>query len=472
MKKLGLICLTLCLVTALMLSALPVSAEETGSNNTVLSGAHSLDGQVPLLGSDSLVTNVQSAIVYETKSQTLMYAFNADEQVSPASLVKILTALLVAERANLSDAVVIKEATLNTVADDAVSVDLLPDEVMTVEDLLYCMMVGSGNDAAAVLAEHISGSQSKFVEEMNQYAADLGCTQTNFTNSHGLHDDMQYTTARDMARILAKAMENEVFSKVFGTVYYKVPATNLSEERSLATGNFLMNDESVQIYHDSRVTGGRTAVTSTGYHSIATSAEDNGMELVCIVTGSQSVYREDGYTVQIFGGYKETSMLLDAGFVGFEAKQVVYAGQSVAQYAVEGGTSDVVVGAIDPVYTVLPSDVGVNNLDYRLVKNSDTVKAPVEKGQVLSALEVWYGNICVAHIDLCAMNAVPVLSAQTDMIDNDSQRFPWKTVFAVVICVFVGIAVILIVIRSVNSMRRAAARKHSRKRRRSRRRSR
>lgn len=472
MKKLGLFCLTLCLITTLMLQVMPVFAEETGSNNTVISGAHSLDGQVPLLGSDRLVENLQSAIVYETKSQTLMYAFRADEQVSPASFVKILTALMVAERANLSDTVVIKEATLNTVADDAVSVDLLPDEVMTVEDLLYCMMVGSGNDAAAVLAEHISGSQSKFVEEMNQYAAELGCTQTNFTNAHGLHDDMQYTTARDMARILAKAMENEVFSKVFGTVYYKVPATNLSEERSLATGNYLMNNEKVQIYHDSRVTGGRTAVTSTGYHSIATSAENNGMQLICIVTGSQSVYKEDGYTVQIFGGYKETSTLLDSGFEGFTAKQVVYAGQSVAQYAVENGASDVVVGAIDSVYTVLPSDVGVDNLDYRVVKESDTVTAPVEKGQVLSALEVWYGSICVAHIDLCAMNNVPVFSNQMDTVDDDSQRFPWKTVFTVVICVFVGITVILIVIRSVNSVRRAAARNNSRKRRRSRRRSR
>ena len=98
MKKLGLFCLTLCLITALMLQVIPVFAEESGSNNTVLSGAHSLDGQVPFLGSDRLVTNVQSAIVYETKSQTLMYAFNADEQVSPASFVKILTALLVAER--------------------------------------------------------------------------------------------------------------------------------------------------------------------------------------------------------------------------------------------------------------------------------------------------------------------------------------------------------------------------------------
>ncbi len=471
MRKLGLICLTLCLLTAFALNIMPVFAEEA-VNNTVTNGAHSLDGAVPLLGSDRLVSNVQSAIVYETKSQTLMYAFNADEQVSPASLVKILTALIVAEQADLSDAVTITEAVLNSVAFDAVSADLVAGEVMTVEDLLYCMMVGSANDAAAVLAEHISGSQSAFVEEMNQYAKNLGCTQTNFTNVHGLHDDLQYTTARDMGRILAKAMENEVFCAAFGAVNYNVPATNLSEERALATGNYLMNNEDVKIYHDSRVTGGRTAVTSTGFRSIATSAEDNGMQLICIVMGSQSVYQDDGYTVQIFGGYNETSMLLNSGFEGFEAKQIVYTGQAIEQYSVENGTSDVVAGAMESVFTVLPYEVGIDDLDYRLVNKSDTFTAPLEKGQILSVLEVWYGSACVGHIELCAMNAVPLIQTVTDDLNPNISRFPWKTVLTVVICTLLGVGVILIVLRVISSLNNAAVRNRSRQHRRNRRRSR
>lgn len=471
MRKLGLICLTFCLLVVFTLNVIPVSCAEA-VNNTVTNGAHSLDGTIPLLGSDRIVTNVQSAIVYETKSQTLMYGFNADERISPASLVKILTALIVAERADLSDAVIVTEAVLSTVSADAVSADLVAGEVITAQDLLYCMMVGSANDAAAVLAEHISGSQSAFVEEMNRYATDLGCTQTNFTNVHGLHDDLQYTTVRDMARILAKAMENEVFCQAFGAVHYKVPATNLSEERSLSTGNYLMNNDSVQIYHDSRVTGGRTAVTSTGYRSIATSAEHNGMQLICIITGAQSVYKEDGYTVQIFGGYNETSMLLNAGFEGFEAKQVIYAGQTIDQYPVENGTSDVVVGAMDPVYTVLPYEVGSGDLDYRLVNKSDIFKAPVEKGQILSALEVWYGSSCVGYTDLYAMNSVPVIQNQVEDIGGKTGVSLWKTVLTAVICTLVATIVLWIVLRTLNSMRNAAQRSRSRHHRRNRRRSR
>lgn len=470
MRKIALICLTLCLLAAFIQDALSVSAEVV-DNNTVTNGAHSLDGVNPLLGSDRLVTNVQSAIVYETKSQTLMYAFHADEQVSPASLVKILTALITIEQGNLSDEVTVTEAVLNTVASDAVSADLVAGEIMTVEDLLYCMMVGSANDAAAVLAEHIWGSQSAFVAEMNRYAKDLGCTQTNFTNVHGLHDDLQYTTVRDMARILAKAMENETFSAVFGAINYRVPATNMSQERALATGNYLMNNDDVQIYHDSRVTGGRTAVTSSGFRSIATSAEDNGMQLICIVTGSESVYKDDGYTVQIFGGYNETSMLLNSGFEGFEAKQIVYTGQVIEQYSVENGNSDVIAGAMESVFTVLPQEVGMNDLDYRLVNKSDTLTAPVEKGQILSALEVWYGSVCVGHIDLCAMNAVPVVGQQSDNIPH-KPTFPWKTVLIAAVFTLVAVIVLFIVFRAINSMRRAANKSRSRQHRRNRRRSR
>lgn len=471
MKKLGLLCLTLCLFVTCSLFAAPVSAEET-SNRTVADGAHSVDGQMPLLGTDRLVSNVQSAIIYEMRSETLMHAFNADEQTHPASMVKILTALMVIERADLSEAVTVTQSALDTVAADALSADLVADEVMTVEDLLYCMMVGSANDAAAVLAEHVSGSQSDFVAEMNLYAQSLGCTSTNFTNAHGLHDDQQYTTVRDMTRILAKAMENEAFCKVFGSVYYTVPATNMSEERSLSTGNYLMNNDSVQIYYDSRVTGGRTGVTSTGYRCIATTAEGNGMQLICIITGSESVIGNDGYSVQTFGGYNETSMLLNAGFEGFTAKQVVYEGQIIQQLPVENGTSDVVVGAAESVYTVLPSGVSMGDLSYRHTNISDTVNAPVEKGQVLSNLEVWYEDICVAQIDLCAMSAVPVAQTQTVNTEQKTPGSSWSTVLTAVICTIVGMAVIFLIIRGVGKMRKVQERNRSRRNRRNRRRSR
>lgn len=473
MKKIGFICLIVCIVIATECFAVPVFADNETQNSTVIKGSHSVDAQMPMLGSDPLVSNTQSAVLFEANSETLMYAWNADEKMAPASLVKILTALIVVEQGNLSDVVTVSKAVLDTVPYDAVTADLQMDEVLTVEDLLYCMMVGSANDAAAVLAEHLYGSQPAFVSEMNRYAQALGCTGTNFTNVHGLHDDNQYTTARDVVRILAAAIRNESFCAVFEAVKYTVPATNKSEPRELVTGNYLMNQnqDSVEIYYDDRVTGGRTGVNSSRHRCIAVTAENNGMLLISVIMGAESVYQEDGYTVQIFGGYKETSELLNAGFDGYAATQIIYADQVLAQYSVENGASDVVVGSKESAYTVLPVGITPSELSYRF-SQGDGFKAPVEKGQILSGVEVWYGNLCVAHVDLYAMNSVPICQKQTLNTVNEDEDTSWPLALSIVVCIAVGSIVLVIILRTVGRLRLAAARSRSRRHRRNRRRSR
>lgn len=474
MKKIGAICLILCIMIGFFGFIPPAAAADEPLNSSVLNGAHSLDAGKPLLGTNKLVDNVQSAVLYETGSQTLMYSLNADEKVSPASFVKILTALLVAEQGNLTDAVTVKENVLKTVPYNAVTVDLQADEVLTVEDLLYCMMVGSGNDAAAVLADHVGGSQAAFVAKMNQYAQDLGCNGTNITNVHGLHDDDQYTTARDVAKILEAALKNEIFCAVFQAEKYIVPATNKSDARSLVTGNYLMNQnqDSVEIYYDPRVTGGRTGVTSSDERCIAATAESNGMHLISIVMGSKSVYETDGYTVRIFGGYKETSALLDAVFTGHKAVQVIHANQSVIQCRVENGDSDVVLGTKEAVYTVLPEDLNASDLDHRYTNIGTGFQAPIKKGQPLSSLEIWSGDLCVGQVELFALNSVPVRQDMTGGQGNETRESVWPIAITVVICCGIGIVVLVIVVRAIGRVRYAAVRRRSRRYSRSRRRSR
>ena len=180
-----------CLILLLLLTPMQVFASESEADASVTNGCNTLDGQRPVLGSDKLVDNTSAAVLYEASTDTLMYADNADAKMSPASLTKILTALIAIEKANLTDAVTVRSQVLATVSQNAVVVDLVADEVLTVEDLLYCMMVGSGNDAAAVLADQVMGSQKKFVDEMNRYAASIGCNNTVFTNVHGLHNEKQ-----------------------------------------------------------------------------------------------------------------------------------------------------------------------------------------------------------------------------------------------------------------------------------------
>ena len=470
MKKISVLFLILCLFVCL----LPVSAEESDIDASIVNGCNTLDGQVPFLGSEQLIQNGKSFVLYEGNTDTLMYADNADTQLPPASLVKILTALIAIEKGAMTDVVTVSQDVLSTLDPDAMVVEpkLVVGEVVTVEDLLYCMMVASGNDAAVVLADHIMGNQAAFVAEMNRYAAELGCTGTNFTNVHGLHDKNQYTTARDTARILAKAIKNKEFCKIFGAKKYIVPATNKSESRVLTTQNYLMSNDSVIIHYDERVTGSRTGVANDGTRSIASVAEVNDMQLICVVMGAKSTYDTDGYTVKVFGGYNETKQLLDSGFKGLKTAQLLHENQVLLQTVVANGSSDVTVGTKNAVYSVIPETTDTNSLVYRYV-NEVSLTAPVQEGQRVSTLQIWCGNICIAQSDLYAMSSVLPAGQVFTTEETPVEKGNGLKIILSGVGLILAAALVYVIIRSlVYANRLAKKRRQSRRNSRNRRRSR
>ena len=428
-----------------------------------------IDAQTAMLGVGELVENVRAAFLYEANSNTLMYAMNADEQVYPASLVKIMTALLAVEKGELDSMVTVTESAVGSVPSDAVSADLVVGESLSLRDLLYCMLLGSANDAASVIAEYISGSQQVFVDEMNERAQLLGCTGTQFANAHGIHNESQYTTARDAARILNEALKNDDFYVLFTAKEYLVPATNMSENRLLRTGNYMM-DATSKLYYDARVIGGRTGVTNDGRRCFAAAAEHNGMRLISIVMGTESVYQEDGYSVITIGGFQETTALLNAGFDGYKTAQILFANQTLKQNAVVDGDSDVVLGSRVSVLTVLPDSATMDELNFRYT--NETFQAPIEAGQKLTEVEIWYGSTCVAKTDLYAMNSVESVQLQQIIAEDSDARTGWGTagmLFAgLVICAFA----VIILLRSWNRIKKMLASGRSKRYRRSRRRSR
>ena len=403
MRKLTVFLLVLCILICIV----PVMAEEQAQDFSVTNGCNTIEGQVPFLGTQKILENGKAFILYEANTDTLMYADNADEQLPPASLVKILTALIAVEKGKLDDAVTVKEKVLATLDPDAVRVQpkLVADEVLTVKDLLHCMMVAAANDAAVVLANHIMGDQKAFVAEMNRYAKEFGCTNTNFTNVHGLHDKEQYTSARDSARILAKAIKNEQFCEIFFADKYVVPASNKNESRLLVSQNYLMNKDIVVIHYDERVKGSRTGTTTDGTTNIATCAEVDDMQLISVVLGSESAYDEKTGRVKVFGGYGETQQLLDMGFTDHKAGQLVYEDQILKQVPIPGGSSDVTISSKEARASVIPADAGRAQLEYRYV-NEVPLSLPVQEGQRVSTLQIWCNNICIAQTDIFAMNSV------------------------------------------------------------------
>lgn len=410
MKNSGITCRLISIILVGLLMAFPVSATSTAEEDmSVINGCHSIDAQVPMLiNSEEEITNVYSAFLYDYTNETLIYALNPDVQYPPASLVKIMTGLIVAERGNMSEEITVRQEVLDTLPGNSMGINLQAGEIITMEDLLYCILVESANDASAVAADHISGSQEQFIQEMNDYAQKLGCTGTTFTNVHGLHDDLQVSTARDLARILSEAAKNELFMQVFGTVNYTVPATNMSEARPLSSSNYLMNDDLMTVYLDSRVTGGRSGVMDTGERNLAATAERNGVKLVSIVIGSLSELAPNGRSVITFGSFQETSKLLDMGFRGHRSVQLFYDGQALKQYRVNGGDSYISTGVKDSILVLLPSGVSFSDLTYLYNEDSTIIQAPVKKDDRISTVQVWHENICLAQADLYAMHDVNV----------------------------------------------------------------
>jgi len=436
-------------------------------------GCNSLDGKVAIMGNQQIVPNMTAAFLFDVDMQVVLYALNPDMPIYPASLVKIMTALIAVEQGNVNDIVTVKDSVISTVPGSAVTVRLQPNENISLSDLLYCMMVGSANDAAAVIADYGSGSQEAFVVEMNKKAAELGCTGTVFTNPHGLVEAQQVSTARDIAKILNYAIKNQDFMTYFSEEYYVVPQTNKFESRELYSNNYLMySPDNMRIYRDYRTTGGRTGLDEYERRCVAATAVDNGRTLISVIFGAESEYDEENKKTITFGGFKETSDLFTLGFEEYAPAQVLYEGQIFRQYAVDGGENDVVVGSFESAYSVLPVDAASANLSFRFFDEEKAFSAPIEKGQKLSHVQIWYGNVCVAQTDLYAMSEVRQLVTAAEEKVPGASGGVWKDVLITVAAIVICMILILLALRLVGILRVAAIKRRSKRYRRSRRRSR
>lgn len=443
--------LCMCLVMMLQLFVAPVSAEEDMVDASVQNGCRGIDSTVPYLSEVVDIENAQSVFVMESGTDTLMYAQNPDQQLHPAGMVKIMTALLTIENGDLSDIVTVKNEVLSSVSDDARTSKLQVNEVLTVEQLLYCVLVEGSNDGAAVLADHIAGDQSSFVAMMNKRAEEIGCTNTVFTNVHGLHDENQLSSARDIARILDVAIENEQFRLMFGTTHYTVEKTNKSDARSLESSNHMMHEGMYEIYYDERVTGGRTGVNNTGLRCIASTSAQDDVELICVIMGSESKINDRGI-VELIGGFKETQQLMDAAFSNTATGQILYANQALKQCKVMNGSADVVIGPAVEISAVVPADLRANSLTYRYIDVPNAFTAPIEKGQLMSKLEIWCGSVCIAQADLFALSDVSVNSQQ--IIRKEKAGLPGWAIFLIIIAVVAVLAFVILYVLRVRNIRK------------------
>lgn len=226
-------------------------------------------------------------IVMESTTGAILYEKGSLEQYHPASITKIMTALVALENSDLNEVVTFSDASIDETEGSSIARDY--GEQMTMEQCLYALMLASANECAYAIAEHIGGKVENFVSMMNAKAAELGCQNTHFVNPHGLHDENHYTCCYDMALIAKAAYENETFRIIIGTARYTIPPTNKHEEQTdLQNHNEMLYPFQTNHYVYEYCTGGKTGYTSAANSTLVTFAEKDGMKLVCVVMNTQS----------------------------------------------------------------------------------------------------------------------------------------------------------------------------------------
>ena len=402
MKKSRFLALPLLLVLLTFLLALPASAAEDSTGSTGSTGSAILDG---------MHVEAAAAILVDDDYGEILYQQNAHEKRYPASITKVMTAMLTIEaidRGELSvdDMVTVEGDLHHGIGEGGSTADIKLGEQMTLKDLLACALIKSANEACNALAVVVAGDVDSFVTLMNERAAELGMEDTHFANTHGYHDDDHYTTAYDIYLMCHEAMQHELFRELVSSKSYTIPATNMSEQRNLHDTNALISTFNITGYFYEYATGIKTGSTPEAGYCLASSATKDGKNLIAVVLGAENPKREDGSTNRL--QFSESSRLLKWGFDNFSRQTIldgtVYPAEVKVTLSKEA--SSVAVHPDGVLEACLPNDLDPATFDLDWTLDADTVEAPLEAGQKMGTITVSYNDVEYGTLDLVAIESV------------------------------------------------------------------
>lgn len=393
---------------------------------------------------EELSLSGEGAILIDVDTLEILYEKNSNSQFYPASTTKIMTAILAIELGNLQDIVTVDEESVKLT--DGSHIALEPGEQLSLEHLLNALLIESANDAALVIAKHISGNQDEFYKLMNDKAKSIGALNTNFVNPNGLPNEEHLTTAYDLALIGRYAMENETFRSIVKNYTYTIPVTNKkTEPRYLKSANRLIySNEKIDV--DGKlipikyegVTGVKSGYTVAAQQCLVTSLEKDGHKFIAVVLKS------NGKSI-----YSDTHKLLNYGLENFEKIQLGYANKFVDNYTVENGLVPFVAGVTktDSYFIINKDDK--NNIEEKIIIE-DPLVAPISKGQVIGKVQYLLSDKVVAETDI--------------MTTMDIEIIPVPSIFKRILSKWYIFIFLLIIVGRVSALNR---RKKVRKRRRS-----
>ncbi len=357
------------------------------------------------------------ALLVNADTDSVIYSKNADRVTAPASLTKIVTALVALDKGDsLSTQIVCSPEAINSIVGTGSSVaGLYANEKTTFEMLLYCLFLPSANDAAATLAYHYGkGNPQTFVDDMNEYVKKLGCKDTYFANPHGLDDEndkdftsklQNKTTANDMYIIAKHALKNETIKKISSKYGKTMPKTNKSDVRYLYTTNPLLNNYSS--YYYAGVVGLKTGTTEKAGTCLVTSATKNGYTYIAIAMRGVDNYFLNGEPMNT--AFLMCRYMLDWAFRNMEMKVLADTERILGEVSVEFGRGNDYVSLVpkESVKAVVLNDVTIDNLTLKFAEDfPEQVKSPIEKGEEVGKAYLMYNDVLITDVTLVAGHTV------------------------------------------------------------------
>lgn len=402
--------------------------------------------------------DAKAGLLVEASTGEILFQKNAHRENYPASITKVMTALLVLEaiddgRLSLSDPVTASESALHGLPTDGSTANIKVGETLTVEQLLYCMLVVSANEACNILAEAVCGNTADFVARMNARAAELGCENTHYVNTSGLHDPNHYSSAWDIYLIACEAMKHDLFMTICNSKSYDIPATNMTEKpRTLHSTNYLISNWRAigYLYRDAQ--GIKTGSTPEAGYCLVSSAVRGSRTLISVVLGAERREDEDGVTRTY--SFIETSRLFDYGFENFASRSIISSDEAVCEVpvALSSETNYVVVHPAEDYTRMLPIDLLPEDLERTVTLYNETVNAPIAAGDELGTLTLSYRDTVYGEVPLLALADV---SASWLLVarHNISELFS-RTAVKLSVLVLLVLIIALLVYRLMFSRRR------------------
>ena len=344
----------------------------------------------------------KAGLLVSTDTNKVLYENNIDMKVYPASITKIMTAVLIleSEKYNPDEKIAMTEEALDLVLGTGSSVsNIKKGEEFTQLDLVHLVLMASFGDATYLAAQYYGGSVEDFVNMMNEKAAELGLTGTHYENPVGLHNENHYTTVRDIYTLTTYALKNDTFKSVCEKPRYTMAATNLSPQRTLSTTNFLQDTTTNYYYQYAK--GVKTGYTDEAGRCLVSTASYGGYNYLCILMGCPA---NAGKRYEFI----ESANLYRWAFNNFSFKEVANSDEPVCEMPVELSldTDFVPLYFKEPFVTVLPNEADDSTFVIKPKLKAESVEAPIKKGEVLGTADIIYAEEVIGTVDLVAGNSI------------------------------------------------------------------